>query len=158
MRNTILACGRAWLPVLAFGIVGCSWQPGRLATHPVRGEVRCAGKPAVGVQLYLRRADGAALPEMPINPHAVSGPDGQFTFSTYEPADGAPAGDYVILLHWFTDARESTQDRLQGLFADPKKQLTATVKATGENVLPPIPLPAVDANGKPMNTRPARND
>jgi hypothetical protein len=133
-------------------LVGCSSEPARLPTYPVHGQVTCAGKPAVGVHVFLRRADGASVPEMPMNPRALTGPDGQFTMTTYDKGDGAPAGDYVILLHWPTDAHESNENRLRGMFD--KKKLTAEVKAAPDNVLPTIQLPTVNAAGKPLDARP----
>src|ERR1700722_11735975 len=88
-----------WLPAVSLigvaGLIGCGSQPPRLSTYPVHGQVTCAGKPAVGVHVFLRRADGASVPEMPMNPRARTGPDGQFTMTTYDKNDGAPAGDYV---------------------------------------------------------------
>ena len=146
------------LPVRRFCLVGvlvgCSSQPARLPTYPVHGEVNCAGKPAVGLAVILRRADGKTVPEMPLNPHAVTGADGQFAMTTYDKDDGAPEGEYVLLLHWPTDTgmHESTEDRLRGLFD--KNKITASVKPIADNVLPPIKLPTVNAEGKPLDARP----
>jgi 5-hydroxyisourate hydrolase-like protein (transthyretin family) len=138
--------------VVAANLVGCGSGSSRLPTYPVHGEISCGGKPAVGVGVYLLRADGKTVPEMPMNPRAVTGPDGRFAFTTYDKDDGAPEGEYVVTLHWAAPKRESTEDRLRGMFE--KNKITASVKPSNDNVLPPIKLPTVDAAGKPLDLRP----
>jgi len=60
--------------------------------------------------------------------------DGAFRLSTYDPNDGAPAGEYYVSVIWPTDGRED-EDKLNGRYRDPKtSQLTATVKE-GSNEL-----------------------
>ena len=139
--------------MLAVAILGCSDQPTRLPTYPVHGRITVAGKSAVGVQVYLRRADGQSVAEMPMNPHAITGDDGRFAMSTYTDDDGAPEGEYVAILHWPTPVRESTQDRLRGLFD--KNKIAVIVKPASENVIPTIPLPSIDGEGKPIDVRPS---
>jgi 5-hydroxyisourate hydrolase-like protein (transthyretin family) len=138
--------------LLTIFVVGCSSEPARLPTFPVHGEITCAGKPAVGVHVFLVRADGIKPPEIPMNPRAVTDDDGRFAITTYQNWDGAPEGDYELHLHWPTLEHESTNDRLAGIFD--KQKITAKINPVADNVLPPIRLPTVDAAGKPMDTRP----
>jgi 5-hydroxyisourate hydrolase-like protein (transthyretin family) len=140
------------LPSVAVFAVGCSSRPTELPTYPVRGEITCAGKPAVGVRVFLVRADGRMPPEIPMNPRAMTDDEGRFVITTYRKWDGAPEGDYVLHLHWPTPVRESADDRLAGLLE--KSKLDAKINPVAENVLPPIRLPTVDAAGKPLDTRP----
>jgi hypothetical protein len=138
--------------VLAAHLVGCGSRPTRLPTYPVHGEIRCGGKPCVGVRVFLQRTDGRSIPEVPMNPRAISDSDGRFALTTYDDGDGAPEGDYFVELHWANPTRGSTEDRLHGMFDTNK--ITASVKSAYDNVLPPIQVPAVDAAGKPLDTRP----
>jgi hypothetical protein len=63
-------------------------------------------------------------------PRATVQSGGAFTVGTYESSDGAPAGEYVVLVQWPTapvdlEISESTaegiDDRLQGRYLDPRK-------------------------------------
>ena len=78
-------------------------------------------------------------------PRATVGADGTFQVSTYGENDGAPAGDYVILISWEapnpTNEEASGPDRLGGRYVDPaKSKLTAKIELRPTE-LPPIRLP-----------------
>lgn len=73
--------------------------------------------------------------------------DGSFELSTYGESDGAPAGNYTVLITWTQGAgaeeSEDTQmiDRLKGKYKDPtSSKLKATVNS-GPTEVPPIRLP-----------------
>lgn len=75
-------------------------------------------------------------------PSGVVGADGKFRLRTQQ-KEGAPAGDYVVLVTWFLpDAREQDvpKNRLPDRYGDPAKSpLRATVKI-GPNELEPFRL------------------
>jgi len=56
---------------------------------------------------------------------AMTGPDGKFAISTYQSADGVPAGDYVLTFTWGTFNMISKSyggpDKLKGRYADLQK-------------------------------------
>ena len=83
------------LPVAVLVVCGCESEPGPVPVYPVSGQVLYAGKPAAGVHVYFNAAGGTPTP---VNPHAVTGPDGKFTLSTYADEDGAPEGSYQVLM------------------------------------------------------------
>jgi hypothetical protein len=71
--------------------------------------------PVTGKVFYLDRpAEGATVVFQPVNsgpdslmPSGTVGPDGTFTLSTHPRGEGAPAGEYVVLITWYPpDARE----------------------------------------------------
>ena len=64
------------------------------------------GKPAAGVQVFLFPTAAPMVPDIPANPHGVTGPDGRFTIGTYADGDGAAEGSYQVVLFW----PESTGD------------------------------------------------
>jgi hypothetical protein len=155
MRNMRISAVALAALLLSTSSFGCGSQPTRLPTYPVHGEIVCADKPAVGVRIFLVRADAKSVPEVPMNPHAVTGDDGRFSVSTYDKEDGAPAGEYFVVLNWPTNVHESREDRLRGLFD--KKKIAASIKPGSDNLLPAIKLPTVDVDGKPLDARPHRD-
>jgi hypothetical protein len=78
-------------------------------------------------------------------PRANVASDGAFRVGTYADDDGAPQGDYAILITWVAadpqNEEASGPDRLGGRYADPaNSKLTAKVEARPTE-LPPIKLP-----------------
>jgi hypothetical protein len=138
---------RRVLGILAVGLAaaaGCD-KSGKVAVHPVRGQVYYDGKPAAGVQVYLFPTAAPGVPDIPANPHGQTGPDGTFAIGTYADADGAAEGSYQVVLVWPEEAEEgheATQDRLMGWYTVARSKLTATIPPGGAE-LPPIRLPAV---------------
>lgn len=146
---------RAAACLAAFALVGCG--PDRLATVPTQGSVRVDGKPAAGVQVVLhpRGTDDARLAKL--RPTARTGSDGSFVIGTYEMADGAPVGDYVVTAEWFgggpaTATNESDDpesmaaeraaevDRLGGRFADPETSAFKASVSRSSSSIPPLDL------------------
>jgi hypothetical protein len=132
--------------LLSLAVAGCSSPSGppRKACFPVSGQVTVKGKPAEGanVTLYPVEADSS---EWAMGfPRGYVGPDGKFQIGTYTDNDGAPAGDYKVLISWEQkdpQNEESATDRLGGRYADPATtKLTAKVNAAPTE-LPPINLP-----------------
>ncbi|WP_131282810.1 hypothetical protein [Blastopirellula marina] len=75
-------------------------------------------------------------------PWGVVQEDGSYQMRTYDICDGAPAGEYAVLLRWPFD-RAAPGDRLRSAFSTvDKSPLTYTVQA-GKNQLPPIELTGV---------------
>ena len=139
------------LPLLvvcvAVQVSGCSRSsgPAKKVCYPVKGEVTVGGKPADGATVILQPKDGNADEWSAGFPRAKVGADGKFQASTYGENDGAPAGEYVILISWEvpnpTNEEASGPDRLGGRYIDPaKSKLTATVEPRATE-LPPIRLP-----------------
>jgi len=135
--------GIAAVAVAAVG--GCD-RATKVPVHPVRGQVFYDGKPAAGVQVFLFPTAAPGVPDIPANPHGVTGPDGTFQIGTYAEADGAAEGSYQVVLYWpveTTDEYQETQeDRLFGWYTVARSKLTAAVPAGGTE-LKPIRLPAV---------------
>ena len=147
-------------PILAsLFAIGCG-SSGKTPTYPVKGQITVNGEPAAHARVVLVPSD----PNAP-KPVGFAKDDGSFEVSTFGNNDGAPKGDYKVLVEWREpkdgNPRERGVDKLGGKFmvAD-KTPLTATV-TTGINELPlelsavlakPKPVPASKAKaGKPAN-------
>lgn len=127
-------------------VAGCAGggNDGPVVVHPVSGKVMYDGKPAEGVEVTLLPTDAPMVPRIPRNPHAVTGPDGRFSISTFAEGDGAAEGGYQVILVWppakgATSETEEAQDsdRLLGWFDAMHSTLSVRVKA-GANEIPVI--------------------
>jgi hypothetical protein len=84
-------------------------------------------------------------------PFGIADAQGRFNLMTLEPGDGAPAGEYKVLVQWPAPNRQANEqwsggrerlgpDRLQGRYFNLEKTtLTATVEEQA-NELPPFEL------------------
>jgi hypothetical protein len=132
--------------VLSVGLVGCLHGCGkdkgttdRIATFPVHGKLLINGAPAPGamVKFFADKQAGRV-------PTAIVREDGSFSASYYDAEDGAPAGEYKLLVVWMLPPPEGgmAQDALGGRFLDPARPVaTITVHPT-ENRLSPLELSA----------------
>lgn len=65
-----------------------------VAVHPVQGKVILDGQPLANAAIVLHRVGDSKLP-MNLHPRAKATEDGTFKLETFDPADGAPDGDFV---------------------------------------------------------------
>jgi len=155
LRSTLIV-------LLAFPLlVGCGDD--LLPTYPTTGTVTKGGKPIEGASVMFFPQGGSQQFQELVPPRGMTGPDGEFTLSTYGVEDGAPAGVYKVTVTWNEapsgyrpkpgphdfpeDDDEGEQvvgsdapDRLRGQYGDAATTpLTATV-VEGENQLPPFDL------------------
>lgn len=117
--------------------------------YPVKGKVLFKGQPAEGAQVVFRpaaeNAGGGSPPNTTqSNPYADVRADGTFVLRTEPHGEGAPAGDYVVMISWYTrsDPEDplSSKSKLPAKYADPTNPiLKATVKES-DNDLPPFDL------------------
>jgi hypothetical protein len=143
-RRAVLALVAATLLALP----GCG--SGRIETYPVTGLVTVDGRPADGAMVVF--VPTATAPEAErTRPFGIADSQGQFSLTTFEQTDGAPAGDYKVLVQWPAPRPQSDRersgrrgslgpDRLQGKYFNLEKAtLTATVKEEATE-LPPFEL------------------
>jgi len=130
----------ACLLLLAAFVAASGCGDGRLETYPVIGSVLVDSKPADGAMVIFCPTTG---PEelLRMRPFGFTGPDGKFELTTFDKADGLPAGEYKIIIRWPTGGAGSrSPDRLKGKYMNlEQSQLTATIGPdSGE--LPPFEL------------------
>ena len=142
-------------------LCGCSKEKPLLVMHPASGQVMYNGASASGVHVYLMPTSAPMVPEIPNNPHGVTGPDGRFTVGTFAKDDGAGEGGYQVVLLWPVENKsdnleESDEDRLNEWYTAANSQLSCQIKA-GKNEIPAFNLPL--RTGKPpvSNGIPGRN-
>ena len=136
------------LLLVSAGLLGICCSKGgtsKKVSYPVKGELTVQGKPAEGATVMFQPRDANPADWSDGYPRATVGADGKFQVSTYGENDGAPAGEYVILVSWEapnpTNEEASGPDRLGGRYVDPaKSKLTAKIEPR-PNELPAIRLP-----------------
>lgn len=151
------------LPALALLVMatGCG-SVGPVRCHPVGGQVLYDGKPAAGVRVYLMPTSAPVVPQIPANPHGLTGADGRFKLGTYGEADGAPEGGYQLLLVWTKPSDESANveeegtDQLMGWYDAAHSKLTFNVKE-GNNEIPVIRIKAISRPPQAAQGVPGRN-
>jgi hypothetical protein len=135
------------LGFLAVGwLTGCGENDTRVDVYPVKGKVLVGGQPAEGAQVvFYPQSPELQGPGMPV-PEGTTDSDGQFELQSFDPADGAPAGDFNVTVSWPEPTPENfsgiidPKDRLGGRYVDPQRSgLTVTVEKGGGE-LPPLEL------------------
>lgn len=128
------------LAVAALTVASASCAPGTKLS-PVRGKVFHGDAPAAGATVVFHpKGAPAGAP----TPSGAVGDDGTFALRTHPHGDGAPPGEYTVLVTWYPpDARsqENPKNKLPAKFADPAQSpLTATV-GNGATELEPFRIP-----------------
>ena len=114
-----------WFLVAVVSVSFCSCSSKGLVrqkTYPVSGKVTVDGKPVAHLRVFAKTKE-ALDPKYPVIPQAATKDDGTFQLYTYEPGDGAPAGDYALIFTWqnFKGLRYEGPDKLRKRYADPAK-------------------------------------
>lgn len=151
-RTLISTCRRA-APLVAMAglsiLTGCG--DGRIARYPVKGTVLVDGKPAEGAMVIFCPVEGPPelMRERPFDD--MTDVNGQYVLRTFQPGDGAPAGEYRVMVRWMAtnpgqtptpgnpDEGQPVFDRLKNKYFNPQSSVTATVEET-ENEIPPFEL------------------
>lgn len=139
VRAACRRCGAGGCLVLLLVIAGCPRSSVKL--YPVRGKVYFRGQPAAGAQVVFQPAGQEAY--LGPRPSGIVDEQGTFVLRTEPHGEGAPPGEYHVLISWYPpDAREQAnpRNRLPAKYCDPTQPLLkATVKAEATE-LPPFQL------------------
>jgi hypothetical protein len=123
-------------------VSGCGKKEVRKPVYPVTGRVTSASKSADGALVVLHPVDDDAIANWPTGyPRGKVGPDGTFTIGTYEEADGAPVGNYKVVIDWRDmpdpSSEERGPDKLKERYTARNTPLKAQV-AEGPNTIGPF--------------------
>jgi hypothetical protein len=132
------------LAALIATLTGCG--DGKIKSYPTTGSVTVGGKPYPGAKVMLVPIGGSDAFQKE-RPFGVTGMDGRFAMTTFVPGDGAPAGEYQVMIRTAKpDPRKPEQAQwgrrppIDTKFSKPDSSgLTATV-AEAETELPPFAL------------------
>lgn len=106
--------------VLGFGYWTFASGPSRpVSVHPVTGRVVIDGEPLANASIVLHRIGNSKVPAN-LHPRARAKDDGTFALETFDPADGAPNGEFIATV-----------------FLNPAIEVNGETQA-GPNVLPAV--------------------
>jgi hypothetical protein len=130
--------------LLAFA--GCG--DGKVARYPVSGAVHVDGQPAEGAIVIF--CPVSTVPEADrLRPSGRTDAAGRFNLTTLERGDGAPAGNYKVLVQWPAklpdDGRRGRggaggPDWLQGKYFDLENATLTAIVEEGPTTLPAFEL------------------
>jgi hypothetical protein len=133
-RPSLVAVSWCALALLASSCGGRKQAP----VYPVQGQVSVLGKPATGA-LVVFHPMGNEDPRAP-RPSGYVREDGSFSLTTYTPDDGAPEGEYRVVISWTDPAARpdpasgEVPNRLPARYASPTSSgLSAKVEPGSEN-------------------------
>jgi len=129
-------------------VPGCGKK--EIQLYPASGKLLMGGKPAAGVFVTFVPVE-AGQDDQITRSFATTGEDGSFTLSTWQPGDGAPAGDYRVTLLYEPLTSQGLGGRLNNkknpIRIDPKYARPETTPLRGHidpgpsNVIPPFEVP-----------------
>lgn len=123
------------LVACALLLPGCDSD--HLRVYPVKGKLLINDRPAAGVTiLFLAYPPIVGLP---CGPAGVTGSDGSFSLTTFTAYDGAPPGDYRVILSWpeWRNGAHLGPDRLNNAFRDfGSSTISARVEAKANELAP----------------------
>jgi hypothetical protein len=121
-------------------LTGCGGSD-RVPVHPVQGQVLFEGKPAPHAHVVLHPV-GPADKTPP--PQGQVGPDGSFRVGTYQPGDGAPAGEYAVTVQWLLTSAQNpdapASNRLPVRYSQASTSGLRVQVREGDNRLPTLQL------------------
>ncbi len=89
-------------------LAGCG--DGKIARYPAKGTVTIDGSPAEGAMVMLCPIDpGPELKDL--RPSGMTDAQGVYQLTTIDSRDGAPAGQYKVLVKWPAPPPPGAQDR-----------------------------------------------
>jgi hypothetical protein len=139
-RITSRVWAAAFLAIALATAAGCGQSaPPRVPVFPVEGRVEVNGRPADGALVVLHPKTDTSLPAA----RAQVKSDGTFTAMTYQPADGAAEGDYIVTVEWYKPVQkrgewEQGPNLVAAKFGRPQTSQIEVHVAAQANQLPPI--------------------
>jgi len=80
-----------------------------------------------------------------VNPTGLVQADGSFHFTTYKPKDGAPEGEYIVLVDWTrVDPKTKAEQALvSSRYCNPKESDLRVRISSGMTELPPLSIRSI---------------
>jgi hypothetical protein len=143
-RNALSPAAVLVIALTVVSSIGCGRaKDERVPVFPVHGQIHFKGHAPNGAFIVLHPKNGATS-KAPM-PRATVCADGAFAFSTYDGADGAPEGEYVLTVQWNKHVKQgndvvSGPNVLPPKYASPQTSDIKVTVAAIENQLKPIQL------------------
>ncbi len=128
---------------ILIAVPSCSKSGKKMASNPARGKVLLGDQPLAGALVVLVPKTGADLPGA-VKPSGETAQDGTFELTSYKPKDGAPEGEYKVIISKFDDDTKThtTKSLLPPLYANPETTPFSATIQKGSNELTPFVIGA----------------
>ncbi|MCC9607850.1 hypothetical protein LOC68_03025 [Blastopirellula sp. JC732] len=151
-RNIHLSTGAAAIGLVLLSAIGCGRSDWKSRTYPTSGSVTINGAPPKDAVVKLIKL-GEPIDTRQSDCWGIVQEDGTYVLTTYEPGDGAPAGEYAWIIRWPVHLTAFTTDQLGEQFWNPESpHMTVTIKS-GRNEISPVELTNIEL--KQSNAKPA---
>lgn len=136
-----------WLaPALLVACAGCGGGDSGPGLNPVRGVVTKSGAPLADAVVTFYATDPQALSSGVPVPKGRTDSEGVFELRTFDPGDGAKAGEYAVTIKHVQsvdtpDGQLIEQDLLKGAYADRDKPFKVVTVTDGTNDLGTLAIP-----------------
>jgi len=130
------------LSILVLLMLGGACNKSTIKLHPVKGKVLFKDQPADGAQIVFRPVNEDPAAKLPA-PYGTVGADGSFSLHTELQGEGAPAGDYIVMImRYGADPKDPNKaaNLLPPKYADPAKPILKVTVKEGKNDLEPFNL------------------
>jgi len=98
------------IPCLSLLATGCGVSKPKV--YRTSGEVFYDGKPAEGATVLFCPIAKGEKSDIKVSPAAIVAADGSFELTTFKSGDGAPAGEYSVLIVWDKTEIEEREERV----------------------------------------------
>ena len=138
-----------------FLAVACGCGPAdeeRPPLHRAQGSLWINNQPAEGAMLVFHRIGEPSFDARGTRPTASVDAEGNFSLTTYQAGDGAPAGEYQVAILWFDEPQSSSPwDKLGGRLANPNRSGIQVTVEPGRDSLEPIRIDGVPIAPRPTS-------
>jgi hypothetical protein len=137
MKQTSVRPSSMSMVLVAYALLLPGCDTDHLRVYPVKGKLQINGHSAAGVTVLF-----IAYPpinRLPCGPAGVTGADGSFSLTTFTAYDGAPPGDYRVILSWpeWRNGAHLGPDRLNNSFNKVgSSTISARVEARSNELAP----------------------
>jgi hypothetical protein len=127
------------------GMAMCGCSSTKSKPIPVAGKILFEGEPLAQAQVVLVPVDAADKADAP-RPAGVTDAQGRFELTTYKQKDGAPEGEYLVLVQYHPIVQRPGQDAevgpnaLPARYADPRQSPLRVTVSKGASELKPLEI------------------
>ena len=128
------------IAALLIATTGCGDGVSRIPTYKAQGQVLWEGKPLANAFVVLHPENPELVPAQ-----ASTDASGNFTLTTFDTGDGAPAGDYKLTVAYYRPIKEGGSlvpgpNIIPPKYSDASRTELRVSIMEGENQLPPFTL------------------
>lgn len=137
-----LLSGSLLATAVLLAVTGCQKDTWMARTHPVEGKITINGEAPKDAFIKLIKL-GEPIDKRESDSWAIVQADGSYSFTTYEPGDGCPTGEYAWIIRWPANLMTMMPDKLGEKYWDQEDPYMTVTIEPGHNELPLVELEGV---------------